>query len=261
MIGALAGDIIGSRFEWNNIKSKEFVLFTEDCFFTDDSVLSIATAEAMQGDGDYAAAYRRWGQRYPAAGYGGRFAGWLRDNGAGPYNSYGNGSAMRVAPAGFAARTLEEVCALARETAVVTHNHPEGVKGAEATAAAIFIARRGGGKDTIREYVTATFGYDLERTLDGIRPTFRFDESCQGTVPEAIIAVLESTDFEDAIRNAISLGGDSDTLACIAGGIAEALYGAVPEWIRTEVLERLAPEMVRIVNDFSAWCLQRATAS
>ena len=249
MLGALAGDIIGSRFEWHNNRSKEFELFNDESFFTDDSVLTVATAECLLTGEAYTVAYRLWGRRWPDAGYGTRFQGWLADPSRGPYNSCGNGAAMRVRTAGFAATTLEEALQLAEASAVVTHNHPEGVKGAQATAAAIFLARTGSGKEAIRRYCEETFRYRLDRTLDEIRPGYQFDETCQKTVPEALTAFFEATDFEDAIRGAISLGGDSDTLACITGGIAQAAFG-IPGWIRQETEKRLHPDMVRVVRAF-----------
>ncbi len=247
MIGAIIGDIVGSVYEWDNIKTKEFPLFRKDCFFTDDTVMTIAVAEGLMNGGsedDFIDAMKKYGRMYPDAGYGGRFGAWLCSEDRKPYNSWGNGSAMRVSPVGFfaplwegLAPDFELVDRYARLSAAVTHNHPEGIKGAQATAEAILFmraARRGGDieahKMRLRNLITYRFGYNLLSTLDEIRPTYRFNESCQDTVPQAITAFLESRNFEDAIRNAISLGGDSDTLAAITGGIAEAAYG-VPQWI------------------------------
>ncbi|MDR2619621.1 MAG: ADP-ribosylglycohydrolase family protein [Propionibacteriaceae bacterium] len=227
MLGAIIGDIVGSVYEWNNIKTKEFPLFREDCFFTDDTVMTIATADALLHGGeadDFVAAYSKWGQLYPNASYGARFSNWIYSDKHEPYNSWGNGSAMRVSPCAWFAKSLEEAETIAARSAAVTHNHPEGIKGAQATAAAIYLARTGKTKPEIKNYIETTYGYDLSKTLDEIRPTYRFNESCQDTVPQAIIAFLESEDFKDAIRNAISLGGDSDTLAAITGSIAEAAY-------------------------------------
>ena len=261
MLGAIIGDIVGSVYEWDNIKTKEFPLFREDCFFTDDTVMTIAVAEAIMNGGgrdDFIDAMKEFGRMYPDAGYGGRFRFWLITDSRKPYNSFGNGSAMRVSPcawvdgcAEFAQTGVwpEKLRALAALSADVTHNHPEGIKGALATADAIFLCRYyfggyGGEADPaeykrrIKEHVEREYGYDLSRTLDEIRPTYRFNEACQQTVPQAITAFLESTDFEDAIRNAISLGGDSDTLAAITGSIAEAAYG-IPERIREEALSFL----------------------
>lgn len=238
MLGAIIGDIAGSVYEWNRIKSKEFPLFRTDCFFTDDTVMTLAVAEGLMNGGkekDFINAMRKYGNLYPDAGYGGRFSGWLISDKPEPYHSWGNGSAMRVSPVAWAFDTLEEVEQAAAVTAAVTHNHPEGIKGAQAAAACIFLARTGRGKAEIKAYVETVYDYNLNRTLDEIRPGYQFNESCQKTVPEAILAFMESTDFEDAIRNAISLGGDSDTLAAIAGSIAEAAYG-IPEEIKTQGL-------------------------
>jgi len=225
MIGAIAGDIIGSVYEWNNIKTKQFDLFSPDCFFTDDSVLTVALAESLLTGADYGSLMKAYYRRYPNAGYGGSFQRWAQAEESRPYNSWGNGAAMRISSVGFAFNTLDEVLLRAAEYTTVTHNHPEGIKGAQATAAAIFLARTGSTKAGIRQYTSANFHYDLSRSVDEIRPTYQFNESCQETVPQAIVCFLESSDFEDAIRNAISLGGDSDTLACITGGIAQAHYG------------------------------------
>ncbi len=250
MIGAIAGDIIGSVYEWDNIKTKQFDLFSPNCFFTDDSVLTIALADAILNDLDYAAVMKSYYQKYPDAGYGGMFHRWAQSEESQPYNSWGNGAAMRISPVGFAFDTLEEVLAKAQQYTEVTHNHPEGIKGAQAVAASIFLARTGKSKAEIREYVTTTFGYDLSMSLDEIRPTYLFNESCQQTVPQAIIAFLESNDFEDAIRNAISLGGDSDTLACIAGGLAEAFYGGVPDSILQKAMELLDDDLRNTASIF-----------
>lgn len=240
MMGAIIGDIVGSVYEWNNIKTKEFPLFQDKCFFTDDTVMTIAVAEGLMNGGtkdDFIDAMKKYGRMYPDAGYGGRFGTWLFSESREPYHSFGNGSAMRTA-GGWWFDSLEETRAMASRAAGVTHDHPEGIKGAESTAAAIFLARTGHSKAEIKDYVEREFGYDMSRTLDGIRPGYQFNESCRGTVPQAIIAFLESSDFEDAIRNAISLGGDSDTLAAITGSIAEAAYG-VPQWIKDKAWEYL----------------------
>ncbi len=250
MLGAIAGDIAGSVYEWAPVKHTDFPLYTEASRFTDDSVLTIAVAEALLDGEDYVAALQRWGQKYPDAGYGGTFIQWLFNTNPVPYNSWGNGSAMRVSPVGFAADSIDTVLREARRSAAVTHDHPEGIKGAQATALAIFLARNGASKDVIRAELEQRFGYDLGRTLDEIRPNYRFDVSCQGSVPEAIIAFLESEHFEDALRKSISLGGDSDTQACIAGGIAEAFYGGVPEAIAHEVRKRLPGEFIEVIERF-----------
>ncbi|MBN1930685.1 MAG: ADP-ribosylglycohydrolase family protein [Desulfobacterales bacterium] len=250
MIGAIAGDIIGSVYEHSPIKTKKFTLFDPQCYFTDDTVLTVAVADAILTGSPYVDSIRTIGRRYPGAGYGGTFYHWLLSEDSGPYNSWGNGSAMRVSPVGFAFSTEDEVLQNARMTAEITHNHPEGIKGAQATALAIFLARTGHGKELIRDRIREMFGYDLSRSVDDIRPSYSFDVSCQGTVPEAIIAFLDSNSYEDAIRNAISLGGDSDTLACITGGIAEAFYGGVPDEIKARVEEILTPDLWEVTKAF-----------
>ncbi|MCX6569839.1 MAG: ADP-ribosylglycohydrolase family protein [Candidatus Aminicenantes bacterium] len=252
MIGAIAGDIIGSVYEFGRIKSKEFPLFGPDSCFTDDTVMTVAIAQAILTDRDYRKAVLDFGRRYPDAGYGGFFNSWLRSSDPKPYNSWGNGSAMRVSSIGFAFNSVDDVLCEASRTAEFTHNHPEGIKGAQATALAIFLARTASDKEVIRDEIAARFKYDLNRTVDEIRPSYSFDESCQRTVPEAIISFLESTSYEDAVRNAISLGGDSDTLACITGGIAEAFYGPVSPSIRQKVEEILPPELWKITEAFCA---------
>ena len=249
MLGAIAGDIIGSIYEFHNIKTGDFPLFSPGCTFTDDTVLTVALAECILHGGDYGEKMREYYRLYPGAGYGGMFRHWAQ-TGATAYNSFGNGAAMRISPAGFAFETLDEVLAQARRFTEPTHNHPEGIKGAQATAAAIFLARTGGTKLQIREHVERSFGYDLSRPLNVIRPVYRFNETCQATVPEAITAFLESTGFEDAIRKAVSLGGDSDTLACITGGIAHAFYGGVPENIERAVYEILDERLAKVTREF-----------
>ena len=259
MFGAVTGDIIGSIYEFNNIKSKDFPLFGQGCDFTDDTVMTVAVANALHTyrqqkslsafRDEVAAQMRALGEKYPNRGYGGRFARWLADKTMGPYESFGNGSAMRVSPTAWLGGDMEEVLHLARLTAEVTHNHPEGIKGAQATAAAIFLAPTGHDKAKIKAYVERKFGYDLSRTCDEIRPTYHHLESCQETVPQAITAFLESRDFEYALRTAVSLGGDSDTLAAITGSIAEAFYG-VPEELRHECRKRLTPELAEILIEW-----------
>lgn len=259
MIGAIIGDIVGSVYEWDNIKTKGFPLFRQDCFFTDDTVMTLAIAEGLMNGGsadDFVVAMKKFGRLYPDAGYGGRFSGWLGSDNTDPYNSWGNGAAMRVSAASWAFDTLIEVEACAEISAAVTHNHPEGIKGAKATAACIFLARKGKSKSEIKTYIESKYGYNLDCTLDEIRPDYEFNESCQETVPEAIIAFLESIDFEDAIRNAISLGGDSDTLAAITGSIAEAAYG-VPEEIKKQALGFLDIRLAGICNNFSNYVTLR----
>ena len=258
MYGAILGDIIGSPYEFDRSgKTKEFPLFIPASRYTDDSAMTIAVGEALLDTlGQDRAARRKkvtfsmqiWGRRYPYAGYGGRFDTWLYERNPCPYNSWGNGSAMRVSSAGWLFDTLEETQQAAEDTAIVTHNHPEGIKGAVATASVIWAARSGWGKDRIRAYVEQNF-YPLNQTCDEIRPAYRFDVSCQGTVPQAITAFLEGKDFEDVIRTAVSLGGDCDTLTCIAGGMAEAMYG-VPEELKEECRKRLEPDMVKVLERF-----------
>ncbi|MCL2826668.1 MAG: ADP-ribosylglycohydrolase family protein, partial [Eggerthellaceae bacterium] len=227
----------------------EFPLFGRGCTFTDDTVMTIAVADALMNGGkagDYVRSLKRFGAMFPHAGYGGRFHTWLFSEDSAPYNSWGNGSAMRVSPVGWFFDSLEATERAAEASAAVTHNHPEGIKGAQATAAAIFLARTGVPKEDMRAYLEDAYGYDLHRTLDEIRPTYAFDESCMRTVPEAVIAFLESGGFEDAIRNAISLGGDSDTLAAITGSIAEAAYG-MPEGIRDKTVSYLDEALLEVL--------------
>ena len=250
MIGAIAGDIIGSVYERSHIKTKDFPLFDPGCAFTDDTVLTVAVADAILTGRSYLESIREIGRRYPYAGYGGSFIRWLNADAPRPYNSWGNGSAMRVSPVGFAFTTEDQVLREATRTAEISHNHPEGIKGAQATALAIFLARTGRSKEQIRSETRRRFGYDLDRTVESIRPMYSFDISCQGTVPEAIIAFLDSDSYEDAIRNAISLGGDSDTLACITGGIAEAFYGSVPLEIYSKVRQCLSSDLREITDSF-----------
>ena len=250
MLGAIIGDIVGSVYEWANIKTTDFPFFQPTCFFTDDSVLTVATAKALLTGMGYTEAYQDFARRYPGRGYGGNFQHWIYRDDPQPYNSWGNGSAMRVSPVGFAFDSIEEVLAEAKHSAEVTHNHPEGIKGAQATALAILLARQGVSQSEMRAEIAGRFGYDLDRTLDQIRPGYTFDVSCQGSVPEAIIAFLESTDYEDAIRKAIALGGDSDTIACITGGIAEAFYGGVPTVIAEQAYGYLPEEFIGIIEEF-----------
>jgi ADP-ribosylglycohydrolase len=250
MIGVIAGDIIGSVHEHARGKSTDFPLFDPLCQFTDDTVLTVATAHAILTGSSYETAYREFGRQYPHAGYGGSFYGWLLADEPRPYNSWGNGSAMRVAPVGFAFANVDDVLREAERSAAVTHNHPEGIKGAQATALAVFMARSGASKNEIREDLSRRFGYNLSRTVDQIRPGYRWDVSCQRSVPEAIVAFLDSSDVEDAIRLAVSLGGDADTQAAIAGGIAEAFYGRLPEAIVSAVRDRLPPTFIEVVDAF-----------
>jgi ADP-ribosylglycohydrolase len=230
MLGAVIGDIVGSVYEWNNVKAKDFgPLFDEKASYTDDTICTMAVAEALVNGRHAGEALKDWGRRYyENGGWGGMFSRWLLQHSLAPYNSCGNGAAMRVSPAGLLAGSTDEALALAKSVTEVTHNHPEGIKGAQATALAIFLARQGVSPQDIKATITEQFGYDLDRTVDDIRPTYRFDATCQGTVPQALVCALTATGFEDALRNAISIGGDSDTVAAIAGGLAEALFG-IPE--------------------------------
>lgn len=250
MKGAILGDIIGSRLERGGAKDYDFDLFTTACRFTDDTVLTVAIADAILHQEDFGEAIKSYALRYPDAGYGGTFRKWMRDELEEAYTSWGNGSAMRVSPVGWLYNDLETVLAQAKATAMPTHGHPEGVKGAQAIATAIFLARQGGGKEDIRQYVSQTFGYNLRRTIEEIRPGYAFDVSCAGSVPEAIIAFLDSKDLVDSIRLAISLGGDTDTQAAMAGCISEAFYGPIDPALE-EVMNAFLPnEFIDVVGQF-----------
>lgn len=260
MIGAILGDIIGEPFEFDRgEKTKNFPLFSELPSFTDDSVMTIAVCDGilqagLDSDEDRMKAYIRagmqfWGHTYPYAGYGGRFRLWLEKESREPYNSWGNGSAMRVSSIGWLYDTLERTREVARWSAEVTHNHPEGVKGAECTASVIWLARNGKSKEEIKNFVEKEFGYKLNRTLEQIRPDYHHVESCQETVPEAVTAFLEGNDFEDVIRNAVSLGGDTDTLACIAGSMAEAFY-PVSEELKKKCRSLIEEDMINVLDSF-----------
>lgn len=259
MYGAISGDMIGAPYEFDRgDKTKDFPLFSRYSQFTDDTVMTIAVAEALMdtiGKSDeyikaeLVQSIKKWGRKYPGAGYGFRFDHWLHSEAVTPYGSYGNGSAMRASASGWLYSTLEETRHMARLTAEVTHNHPEGIKGAEATASAIYMSRLGRSKAEIKAYIIREFGYDLSRTCDEIRPGYRHVESCQKTVPEAITAFMEGNDFEDVIRTAVSLGGDCDTLTCIAGSMAEAFFG-IPDFIKEECRKRLPTDMILICDRF-----------
>jgi len=250
MLGAIVGDVIGSVHEGALTKTKDFPLFVARSTFTDDSVLTVAVADWILTGKNLVDLLHDYFHTYPGRGYGGMFYQWAIDHVREPYNSFGNGAAMRVSPVGYAFGTIEEVLDWAERSAAVTHNHPEGVRGAQATAAAIFFARQGQTKEQIRGSIESQFGYDLHARLDEIRPTYGFDETCQGTVPQALTAFFESTSYEDAIRNAISLGGDADILACITGGIAEAYYGGVPQELAAPVLAILDKRLTAVVDQF-----------
>jgi ADP-ribosylglycohydrolase len=252
MLGAIAGDVIGSVHEGAGTKRTDIPLWDSRARFTDDTVLTVAVAAHLLDGRDLVDAFHDHVRAYPHAGYGGKFLRWARERRRDPYGSWGNGSAMRVSPVGFAASSEQEAWSKAAETAAVTHDHPEGIRGARAVALAIFLARHGASKDDIRRAVERDVGYDLGATLDEIRPGYGFDVSCQGSVPESITAFLEADDYEDAVRKAISLGGDADTMACIAGGVAQAFYGGVPDEIRAETLARLDRPMREVVAAFEA---------
>lgn len=251
MLGAIAGDIIGSVYEHRPIKTTDFPLFQSKSRFTDDTVLTVAVADAIVKKNDYQSALKTYGQAYPDAGFGMLFFNWLFSADSRPYNSFGNGSAMRVSPVGFAFETREAVLAEAEKCAAVTHNHPDGIAGAQAVALAVWMARQDAAKDDIKREIETQFGYDLSRRLDAIRPGYQFDVTCQGSVPEALIAFYESENLEDAIRKAISLGGDSDTLGCITGGIAQAYYKKIPEDIINKVYARLPEPFVPVIENFN----------
>lgn len=253
MLGAIIGDIVGSVYEFNNYRAKDFTpFFHRRAFYTDDTVCTIAVADALINERHPGVALKDWGQRYwENGGWGGRFAVWLASASLEPYGSYGNGAAMRVAPAGLLAGSIEEAVELSDRVTGATHNHPEGLKGGAATACAIVLARQRQSPMVIREFIAREFGYDMDRTVDGIRPAYVFNETCQRTVPEALICALEASDFEDAIRNAISIGGDSDTVGAIAGGVAEALFG-IPEDVAGDAWRRLPDDMRTMLTDLYA---------
>lgn len=250
MIGAIAGDIIGSVFEHRHPGYPDYDLFQSASTFTDDSVMTVASAHALLHGVEYSQAYKLFGRRYPGAGYGGMFFDWIHSRSSAPYNSYGNGSAMRVSPVGYARESIIEVLAEAKRSAEVTHNHPEGIKGAQAVALGVFLCRKQADKGEVRREIEKRIGYDLSRSLAEIAPTYCFKITCQDSVPESITAFLESDGFEDAVRKAILLGGDADTMACIAGAIAEPHYGGVPEQIRLAVLERLPEDLKSVLGEF-----------
>ena len=254
LLGTIIGDTVGNRFEWNPTKDKKFEpLITDKSIFTDDTLLTIATADCILHDTtlNYTKYYQDWGVKYPTVGFGGTFMEWIYLDDPRPYNSWGNGSAMRIAPVGWVYNNLEDVLKNAAISANVTHSHVEGIKGAQATAAAIFMARKGCSKEDIRLFISNTFGYDLHRHSDDIRPTYSFDVSCQGSVPESIISFLDSNSFEDCIRIAVSLGGDSDTMAAIAGSIAEPFYKVIPQGLGEICVGRMTDEMITVYNEFN----------
>lgn len=252
MIGSVIGDVIGSTYEFDCPKTTEFELFPEHSTFTDDTVMSIATAYSILNNEPYDKIYRILGRKYSGKGYGSMFNYWLFSDTELAYQSYGNGSAMRVSPVGYAYNDVDKVLEGAKNSAIVSHNHEEGIKGAQATALAVFMARKNCSKDEIRNKIVELFQYDMSRTCDTIRPTYMFEASCQKTVPEAIIAFLDSNSFENAIRKAISLGGDADTLACITGGIAQAFYKAIPRDMAQRALNMLPKKFLQIIKDFNS---------
>jgi len=250
MLGAIVGDFVGSVHEHIATKRKDFPLLVPGCSVTDDSLLTVAVAEWLMNGTDLVARFHELVAAHPDAGWGLMFARWAQAGRRAPYNSFGNGAAMRVSPVGWAFPTLEETLDAAADSAAVTHNHPEGIKGAQAAAAAVFLARSTRDRALIKMEIGGRFAYDLDRTIDSIRPLYRFDETCQGTVPEAIIAFLDAADFEDTLRNAVSLGGDADTLACIAGSIAHAYYGAVPLTLANPALASLPGPLGTVWHQF-----------
>ncbi|MFM2197013.1 MAG: hypothetical protein RLZZ505_445 [Verrucomicrobiota bacterium] len=252
MFGAIVGDIAGSTFERHNFKFECCHIFEEGSQFTDDTVLTIATADHFIYGEPYSTVYRKYGRNYPNAGYGASFRNWLKSETPEPYNSWGNGSAMRVSPIAWVGEELDWVLNEAKASAEVTHNHPSGMKGAQAIAACVFLARKGAAKESIRQHVEENFGYNLSRTLAEIRPGYMFDVSCDGSVPPAITAFLESSTFENSIRKAISIGGDSDTIASMTGAIAHAFYGEIPGWMTEYCFQALDIAQRHILNDFWA---------
>ena len=253
MIGAIIGDIIGSAYESSAKRTKktDFIFFDEGSRFTDDTVLTVATIKVLLNDkNEYANCYKELSLKYPDAGYGSRFIEWMNSKDLTAYSSYGNGSAMRVSPIGFFFDDIEETIEEARKSAEVTHNHEEGIKGAEAVASSVFMARKGFSKKDIRKFIQERFGYNLEKTINEIRPSYVFDVSCQGSVPEAIISFLDSKNYEDSIRLAVSLGGDSDTIACITGGISEAFYKNISRDMISKAWTFLPKDFKNIITDF-----------
>lgn len=267
MLGAIIGDIVGSPYEfsYNRMNMSGIPFWNRDCRFTDDTVMTLAVADALMRSIDEGSDFRqeavksmrRFALRYPAAGYGGRFSMWVVEDDPQPYGSWGNGSAMRVSSVGWAFESLDETERMAAASADVTHNHPEGIKGAQATAAAIFLARTGSTKERIKAYIEERFGYDLGFTIEQIRPEYSYDVSCQGSVPQSIVAFLEAQDYEQTVKLAISLGGDTDTMACIGGSIAEAFWG-VPEEIALEGRKHLDPFLNGVLDRWSEWLARRS---
>jgi len=250
MLGAIIGDIIGSQYEFSRVAGKDFPLFTDKSHYTDDSLLTLMTARGLMTGESYTTPYREAYFAEPHQSWGLRFGDWCQQTDPRPCNSFGNGSAMRVSPVAWFFDTQGDVLAEAERSAAVTHDHPEGIRGAQAAALAVFLARQGASKDVIRSRITADFGYDLSRSVDDLMANYHFNETCQGTVPEALICFLESEYFEDSIRNAVAINGDADTLAAITGGISEAFYGGVPKAFEREARDRLKDEFVTLLDDF-----------
>jgi ADP-ribosylglycohydrolase len=251
LLGSIAGDVVGSVYEFHNIKTTEFPLFTERSHYTDDTIMTLAVANKILRGSTYEKELQEFGRRYPKSGFGTNFKEWIFSNDPKPYNSYGNGSAMRVSPIAYAFNDLNTLLNEAKQSAEVTHNHPEGIKGAQAVAAAIFLARNRSSKYEIKNYITGNFNYDLNRSIEDIRPGYHFDETCQGSVPEAIIAFLESRNFENAIILAVSIGGDSDTIASISGAISEAFYKVIPVEIKNSVIKLLPDDLLSVLMNFT----------
>ena len=252
MLGAIAGDILGSIHELNPIKIKKFELLNDGCVFTDDTVMTVAVADSIMNGEPYVESLQKWGRKYPRAGYGGWFRKWIHLENPKPYNSFGNGSAMRCSSVGWLLDDEESVLEEAKKSAEITHNHPEGIKGAQSVALGVLMGRKGSSKKEIKEKLEDLFDYDLSQKLEQIIPSYTFDSTCQGSVPQAIIAFLESTDFEDAIRNSISLGGDADTQACITGSLAEAFYKSIPDEIASFVKWRIEDDLLDVLDQFNS---------
>ena len=250
MLGAIAGDILGSIHEFHPIKTKNFDLLNSECVFTDDTVMTVAVADSLMNKIPYVESLQMWGRKYPRAGYGGWFSKWIDSDFPKPYNSFGNGSAMRCSSVGWLFEDEGSVLEEAKKSAEITHNHPEGIKGAQAVALGVLMGRKGNSKKEIKQKLESLFGYDLSQKLEEIIPSYTFDSTCQGSVPQAIIAFLESTDFEDAIRNSISLGGDADTQACITGSLAEAHYKKIPAEISSFVRWRIEDDLLAVLDQF-----------
>ena len=252
MLGAIVGDVLGSTYEFYPMKTKKLELLDKNSHFTDDTVMTVAVADSIMNGVPYVVSLQKWGRKYPSAGYGGWFKKWIHLDDPKPYNSFGNGSAMRCSSIGWLFDDKDSVLEEAKKSAEITHNHPEGIKGAQAVALGVMLGRKGSPKKEIKEKLEDLFDYDLSQELDQIRPNYTFDSTCQGSVPQAIIAFLESADFEDAIRNSISLGGDADTQACITGSLAEAYYKSIPDEIASFVKWRIEDDLLAVLDQFNS---------